>query len=144
MLNEGFRIETKTQKEREHSFEVRQHREGVTLYIFKDLAVAIDTTGKNYKPLPELFFGPYNNDLDTGSLSQTEELKQGVNMQYASECIKKVAEASGTHQFWFYPFGDDVSEENKMRREEARMRLFERISPDIEPAPEGYGYIITI
>jgi len=144
MSNEGFQNNTETPKESEPIFEVRQHREGLTLYIFKDLAVAIDTKSKNYKPLPELFFGPYNNDLNTGSLDQPEEVKQGVDMHYASACIKKVAEASGMHLFWFAPFGDDASEEHKERREEARMRLFKKLSPDIKPAPEGHGYILTV
>lgn len=116
----------------------------MTLYIFKDLAVAVDTTGKNYKALAELHFGPYDNVLDTGSPSQPEYTKQGVDMRYASECIKKVAEASGMHQFWFYPYGDDVVEEKKERREKARMRLFEKMSSDIQPAPEGHGYILTV
>lgn len=144
MFNEGFQNNNETTKETEHPFEVKLLREGVTLYIFKDLAVAIDNTGKNYKPLPEIFFGPYNNDLNTGSLDQPEEGKQGVDMLYASECIKKVTLATGIHQFWFYPFGGDVTAENRERREKARMRLFESISPNIQPAPEGRGYILTI
>lgn len=144
MNNEGFLNMSEGPQEPELSFEIRQHKEGVTLYIFKDLAVAIDATGKNYKALPELFFGPYDNDLNTGSLSQPEETKQGVDMQYASQCIKKVAEASGIHQFWFYPFGNDSTAENKERRERARIKLFERIASNIEPAPEGHGYILTV
>jgi hypothetical protein len=144
MFNEGFQYKTEVSREPKLSFEVRQHREGVTLYIFKDLAVAVDTTGKNYKALPELHFGPYDNVLDTGTLSQPEEIKSGVDMQYASECIKKVAEASGIPQFWFYPYRDDVVDEKKERREKARMRLFEKLSSDIQPAPEGQGYILTV
>ena len=40
MFKEGFQnnIIKETQTDIEHHFEVRQHREGVTLYIFKDLA----------------------------------------------------------------------------------------------------------
>ncbi len=141
MTHEGFenKIEDIQQPE------VKQLREGVTAYIFKGLAVAIDTTGKNYKALPELSFGPFNNELNTGSLAQPEKIKQGVDMKYASECIKKVAEISGIHQFWFYPLGNDVPLENKEAREKARMRLFEKISPNnIKPTPEEYGYILTV
>ncbi len=45
----------------------RQYREDATLYIFKNIGVVIDTSGKNYKPLPELFFGPYDNLTGTGA-----------------------------------------------------------------------------
>ncbi|MBP6931590.1 MAG: hypothetical protein KBD48_03565 [Candidatus Pacebacteria bacterium] len=144
MNHEGYTTKVEKSGEPEFNFEVKNHNEGVTLYIFKGLAVAIDTTGKNYKDLPELFFGPYDNELNTGSLGQPEKINQGVDMEYASSCIKKVAEASGTHKFWFYPFGDDASPENKENREQARVRLFKKVSPQIEPAPGGYGYVINI
>lgn len=131
-------------KNSELDFEVKQHKEGIVLYVFKDLAVAIDTTGKNYKELPELYFGPYDNELNNGSLHQPEKTERKIDMKYVSECIEKVALASGIHAFWFYPFGGDASEGNKERREEARMRLFKRIFPTIQLAPGGYGYILTI
>jgi hypothetical protein len=144
MNNEQFPGKIETHQEAEVTFEIKHPAEGVEVYVFKDLAVAFDTTGKNYKDLPELFFGPYDNELNKGSLNQPKESKQGVNMQYASECIKKVAEASGIHEFWFYPFGGDAMVENKEKRESARMRLFQKISSDIKPAPEGHGYILSI
>ncbi|MEI6238091.1 MAG: hypothetical protein WCP15_00980 [bacterium] len=144
MSNEEFQNTIETPQEPELSFEVKPYKEGVTLYVFKDLAVAIDITGKNYKALPELFFGPYDNALNTGSLNQPVENKKGVDMQYVSECIKKVAEVSGIHRFWFYPFGDDATAEKRDRRESARMRLFAKMSSKIEPAPEGHGYIVNV
>ncbi len=144
MNNEGFKFTEPTPETPKLPFEVKQYKEGVTIYAFDNLAVAIDTTGKNYKDLPELFFGPYDNKLGVGTINQPTESGAKIDMDYASECIQKVAEFTGLHKFWFYPFGGDVEDENKDRREKARLRLFQKITPNIEPAPEGHGYILTV
>ncbi len=143
MKNEGFQHTLETQQEHE-LIEVREYREGATLYIFNNLGVIVDITGRNYKPLPELFFGPYDNEKNTGSLSQPNERDDAVDMKYVSRCIQKVANETGVHKFWFYPFGGDVVEEKKEGREKARLRLFIKHSPNIKPAPEGHGYILTV
>ncbi len=148
MSNENFKptliIDTEpAQPETQLSFEVREHKPGVTLYIFGGLAVAIDITGKNYNELPELSFGPYNNITNTGTLKQPATRQEGIDMEYVAKCIKKVSEVSGIQQFWFYPFGDDVSDEHKERRERARVRLLESAF-SVQPAPSGRGFILSL
>jgi hypothetical protein len=134
------------------AFEIIQDVEGKTNYCFKDLVVQIDTTGNNYKALPELIFvTSFNRDLKTGSLNQPDVAKQGVDMPYAIKCIQRVALETGMHRFWFFPYGGDTKKaENRERRAKARKILFEEAllvaSPEskLSPAPEGHGYIVDI
>ena len=125
-------------------FTIDRPKEGVEVYIFSGVSVAIDTTSRNYKDLPEIHFGEYNAETHEGKHDQPLNPKAGTNMAYVAECIRHVVEATGLHQFWFDPYGGDVSEENKDRRENARLRLFKRILPSITPAPSGHGYILTV
>jgi hypothetical protein len=125
------------------SFEKKEYKENIQMYIFDNVAVAIDTTGKNYKELPEIYFGTYDKDLTKGSFHQPEIKREGVDMEYVAKCIKEIASDSGIHEFWFYPLGDDVSIENKDTREQARLRLFQRLG-NISAAPGGYGYVLKV
>lgn len=125
-------------------FERKQYKEGIEAYIFEHVAVAIDTTGKNYKDLPELYFGTFDSeDNIKESFHQPEIKREGVNMEYIAKCVDVVANDSGIHEFWFYPFGEDTDPENKDNREQARLRLFQRLG-DISPAPNGFGYILKV
>ncbi len=123
--------------------EVREHGKDVTLYIFKNLGIVIDTSGKNYKELPELKFGPYNNETNEGSLSQPVHTMEGVDMDYVTNCIKEVVKLKGVNTFWFYPFGGDSPSGNQERRERARMKLLKKSWPLLEPATGGYGYFVS-
>jgi len=134
-----------SETEQSLAFEIRQYKDGIVVYIFKNLFVAIDTTGKNYKELPEILFGPYNKELDTWSLSKPEHSNNGlINMEYVAKCIQKVSKTTGVNKFFFHPFGDDVKPENADSRELARLRLFKIMSTKIEPTSDGRGYIITV
>ena len=122
----------------------RQYREGATLYIFKKIGAVVDTSGKNYKPLLELFFGPYDNLTDTESLDQPDSANEGVNIEYVSRCIQSIAQVTGIREFWFYPYGDDSPLSNTERRSRARLELVVKHSHNIKLAPEGHGYILTL
>ena len=124
------------------AFEKKQHKVNVVLYIFDQVAVAIDTSGKNYKELPEILFGTFEKEYITGSMSQPKEKMEGVDMNYITACIGEVARDSGISKFWLYPFGDD-NPENKKRRENARAKLFSRYA-NLTPEPSGFGYILEI
>ncbi len=75
---------------------------------------------------------------------EPDSAKEGVNIEYVSRCIQSVAQATGIREFWFYPYGDDSPSSNTERRSRARLELFIRHSPNIKPAPEGHGYILTL
>jgi hypothetical protein len=124
-------------------FEKKEYKKNIDLYVFSHVAVAVDTTGKNYQELPELYFGTFDNELDKDALNKPNVRREGVDLNYVAKCIEVVARESGIHEFWFYPFGDDVKDENKDKREQARLRLFKTLG-DISPAPIGYGYVLKI
>lgn len=120
-------------------------REGVTVYVFDGLAIAIDASGKNYEPLPELLFGPYNKETGKGSFSQPKEQEEGMDMNYMTICLQQVVRVTSLRKFWFDAYKDDaVKEKYRERRARARMKLFQIAGGDIEPAPEGYGFILSL
>lgn len=124
------------------SFEKDETKEGVSKYLFKKVAVGIDSTGKNYTELPEISFGTFDTDYKRDILSQPKVKREGVDMEYVSKCVEVAAKDYGQNTFWFYPFGDDRPEQ-KATRENARVRLFQQYF-DIEPEPTGFGYIMTL
>ena len=127
-------------------FEREQRKPGVVLYKFKHVIVAIDSTGKNYKDLPEIMFGTFSGVFDEKlgeqAMHQPENRRVGVGMEYVSECIKKVAEDTGLRAFWLYPYGNDLPDK-KEKREKARIKLFGRYT-NITSAPGEFGYIVKI
>ena len=124
-------------------FEKKQHGENVVLYLFNHVIVAIDTSGKNYKELPEILFGTFDKEYSADSLRQSHQKTDiNIDMSYVSACIKEVVRDSGINKFWLYPFGDD-SPENKERREVARLRLFKRYV-NLTPEPNGFGYVMEV
>lgn len=140
-MNESFTFQP-IHESRNLSFEKKQHKENVVLYVFDHVAVAIDTSGKNYKELPEILFGTFDKEYNAESLHQPEEKRDGIDMSYISECIREVTKDSGVSKFWLYPFGDD-NIENKQMRETARIKLFSRYVK-LTPEPSGFGYIMEI
>ncbi len=102
------------------SFQKRIHKENVLLYEFKNLGIAIDTTGKNQTDFPEILFGTFQNVFGENGMNQPDVKIEGVNMEYIAKCVAEVARDSGISTFWFYPYGDDEPE-NKERREKARL-----------------------
>jgi len=119
------------------SFKKKERRPGVDVYEFKNVAVAINTTGENYAKLPELLFGTFDHSLGEGNpLAQPQSKRAGVTMEYVRACIQQIAEATGHHEFWFDPYSID-------KRPEARLRLFQRFG-NIIPAPEGRGFILKV
>jgi hypothetical protein len=119
------------------SYEKTERRHGVDVYTFNKVAIAIDTSGKNYQKLPEVLFGTFENSPDEGNaLNQPEKRREGVNMDYISACLKKISEDTNIHEFWFDPYSKD-------EHPEARLRLFRRFV-QVTPAPEGHGYIVQI
>lgn len=131
--------EQSSSSDRDLSFEKKEHKPGVLLYVFKNVVIGIDTTGKNYKELPELLFGTYDTEYGVDSMGQPEMKREGIDMDYVSKCIEKVSKESGIKEFWFSPYGEDKPED-KERREQARLRLFKRYA-DIISASSGFGYI---
>lgn len=126
-------------------FEKTEYKEGVTIYFFKNVAVAIDTTGKNQPDLPEILFGTFTDpsQLNEHSFDKPVERLEGVNMEYIANCIKSVAEDTGIKKFWFHPSGEDVSETRKEQRQLARVRLFSRYA-NITPSENGFGYVLEV
>jgi hypothetical protein len=124
------------------SFEKQESGPHVVKYTFNKVFVWVDTSGKNYKKLPEIVFGTFDTKMDEDFLGQPEIRRDGVDMGYISSCIKEVAKDSGLNEFWFYPFGDDRSGD-EARRERVRLRLFGRYF-NIAPAPGDFGYIVKI
>jgi len=117
--------------------------DGGVIYVFDHVAVKIDNSGKNYKELPELMFGTFDEEPSSEALHQPEMKRDGIDMAYVAQCIHSVAKDSGVYEFWFYPYGEDVFPEHKDTREQARLRLFQRLG-DITPAPNGFGYILKV
>jgi len=130
-----------------NEFEKIQYRENVLIYKFPNVGVGIDTRGRNQTEYPELLFGTGTDTIEGSldiSMSQPAEPIEGVDMEYITECIRKTAEDSGIHTFWFAPYGDDATEvENKDRRSQARLRLFKRYW-NVTLAPSGFGYLLHI
>lgn len=125
------------------SFEKKSKKDFV-FYAFNHVGVAIDSTGKNQKDLPELLFGTFDTkaDIDSSALSQPEFRREGVDMEYIASCILEAAKDSGINEFWLYPYGEDKSK-GKEIREQARLRLFKRYA-DITPAKNGFGYVVKV
>lgn len=142
MNPEKFTLEAEVE-EFELSYELDSSRENKDWYNFQNVTVIIDRSGKNFPDLPELMFGTYDEVPSPEMLSQPSSRREGVDMGYVAACIKKVAEDSGVHEFWFHPYGDDAKEERKETREAARQRLFSKYF-DLEPGPNNYGYILKI
>jgi hypothetical protein len=133
------------QENSEPSFVKKPYGESGSLYIFDTVGIIIDTSGKNYKELPELLFGTFDKGATPETskpMYQPKTRRVGVDMNKVVECLKIVATDSGVHEFWIYPFGDDKPD-NKSNREEARLRLFRRYG-DLTPAPNNFGYILKI
>ncbi len=121
------------------SFEKASHTPGTELYTFKNVAVMIDTRGTNYQKLPEILFGTFEGAPSGGNIIDKPLVRrEGVDMYYIFACLKKTAEVSGLHEFWFHPSGEDGP-----KREESRLRLFKRYL-DFTPESSGYGYIVKI
>ncbi len=123
------------------SFETNQPREGVTAYVFNNVTVGIDRSGKNVQDFPELLFGVYEDDPASVSTDQPDNPIRGVDMEYISDCVKEALKNEGISEIWFYPSGDDGTDAE--RRKDARVRLFERYF-DFEPGPNNYGYMIRL
>jgi len=126
-------------------FVKKPYGENGSLYIFDNVGIIIDTSGKNYQELPELLFGTFDKDatLETSKpMNQPETKREGVDMNKVAECLKVAAADSSIHEFWVYPFGEDRPDK-KNEREEARLRLFRRYG-DLTPAPNNFGYILKV
>ncbi|MEN9613736.1 MAG: hypothetical protein RLZZ347_43 [Candidatus Parcubacteria bacterium] len=122
-------------------FDKREIKPNVVAYDFEHASVGINTTGVNYRDLPEIVFGFLDKEKGKYSVQQPEVRSIATNMDYIVQCIKVVAEESGIKEFWFYPYGEDGTDES--RRESARLRLF-KLYIDFVPAPTGHGYILRI
>jgi hypothetical protein len=119
---------------------------GFTAYYFKNVVVGIDTTGKNYKKLPEILFGTFDEGEKPSNQSMHKPnpnvRKIQINMENISECLKEACKDSGINKFWCYPFEED-SKSHPDRRGKARAKLFQQYFK-LEPAENNYGYIVTI
>jgi len=124
-------------------FEKIQKDPNTLVYVFPNVGVAIDSSGKNYERLPELLFGTYNEEISEGSMNKPEVKQEGVDMSKVVEYIKIAAKDSGINEFWIYPYADDVDIENKESRKEARMRLFGRYT-ELIPDENNFGYIVKL
>ncbi len=164
MSESPYNPETSRPEEGSSKFVKRQVREGLVKYVFKDLAVGIDTRGKNYTELPEVHFGA---NIDDRKLAFRQEAKgEEVTMKYVMECVVIAMEDAGCSEAWFYPNDKDtresarealvakllghnpemtegeIEQEVEKQRGEARLRLFRRYA-DVRPATPK-GYIIKI
>lgn len=126
----------------ELSFEKKSFKPDTISYLFKNVIVTIDSSGKNYKRLPEVLFGTFDDELTKDNLKKPTSKRDGVDMDYITGCIREALKDSGLNEFWIYPFGDD-DPDNKERRENARVRLFKKYF-NLEPAENNFGYIIKI
>jgi len=122
-------------------FEKIQKENNTLVYVFPNVGVAIDSSGKNYERLPELLFGTFDEDITKGSMDKPELKREGVDMSKVAEYIKIASKDSGISEFWVYPYGQDG--DDKESREEARMRLFGRYV-ELQPDENDFGYIINI
>ncbi len=127
------------------AFKKTEYKEGVTVYFFKNVAVAIDTAEKNQPDLPEILFGTFTDpsQLNEHSFDKPVDRLEGVNMEYITKCIKVVAEDSGIEKFWFFPSGKDALEEREEQRRLARVRLFSRYAK-VTPSENGFGYVLEV
>ncbi|MDQ5883156.1 MAG: hypothetical protein QG654_68 [Patescibacteria group bacterium] len=123
-------------------FEKKSFKPDAISYVFKNVIVTIDRSGKNYTRLPEVQFGTFDDEPTRDSFKKPESKREGVDMVYVTSCIKEALNDDGLNEFWIYPFGDD-DPENKERREDARVRLFQKYF-NLEPAENNFGYIIKI
>ncbi len=129
------------------TFKIESKAPKVVLYLFKNVGVVVDNSGKNQTEYPEILFGTFEGELgenpDSEALmSQPETLIKNVDMQYVSACIKEVAKDVGTDVFWFYPFGRD-NPQDTVGREQARLRLYNRYF-NISPTQNNFGYLIKV
>jgi hypothetical protein len=68
-----------------------------------------------------------------------------MDMNYITTCLQQVVRVTSLRKFWFDAYKDDaVKEKYRERRARARMKLFQIAGGDIEPAPEGYGFILSL
>lgn len=125
------------------SFEVDDRQEGKEYFTFDHVFVKIDRTGKNIDGYPELSFGTFDEYPDNDSMNQPGRNRDGIDMDYIAACIRRVAEYTRDKAFWIYPFGGDANSEDKLKRQEARFRLFKRYV-NLEPGPNNHGYVIRI
>ena len=131
------------------TFEADTRQEGKEYFEFKNVLVKIDRTGKNIDEYPELSFSTFDKEPDNFGMNQPFEKREGVDMDYISACIKRVAQYTGDEVFWMFPFSGDAIEsidmkattEEKEKRENVRYRLFRRYA-NLEPGPNNYGYLI--
>ncbi len=140
-----FRAKTEASpeaKKHDLSFIKESRRPETVSYVFKNVVVTIDSSGKNYKALPELIFGTFDNEPNAHTLDKPETKREGVDMEYVLKCIQEVVKDSGINKFWVYPFGDDKPED-KIQREQARARLFSRYM-NLVPAENDFGYIVDL
>ncbi len=137
--------ELKPQKDK-LAFKVEKPKEGVISYLFQGVAIKIGSpAGTTPREFPELNFETYDNDLGIYSINRPEKKNPAMNMDYISECIRKVSETIGIKRFWFEPYGADSKfYKNHQRRESARLELLKKNFPNIQPAPSGDGYILTL
>lgn len=126
------------------SFEKKELKKGVTIYIFDHVAVAIDVTGKNYKGVPEILWGTFKDRsrVTAEALNQPEKRIEGADMKFIAMCIAEVSRDSGVKEFWFDTYGDDKPE-GKEKRRAARLRLFKRYLK-LTPGKDNYGYIMKV
>lgn len=124
-----------------YSIDNRENEPGKTFYLFKDVVIIVDTSGKNYNKLPEVGFATAQGGKKRYSMERVAGGENNVHMDRVVECIRKVAEDQGYEKLWFYPFGEES--ERKHVSEQARARLFSRFS-DIEPEETGYGYVVKL
>lgn len=142
-------IASESDNEYNLSFEVDTRQEGKEFYEFKHVLVKIDRTGKNIENYPELVFSTFDDEPDNFGMNQPLEKREGVTMDYIAACIRKVAEYTQDEVFWIMPFSGDAEQigvgekdnEMKQKRKDIRLRLFKRYA-NIEPGPNGYGYLI--
>lgn len=141
-MKEKMGFTNKVSIEPKLAFEKKIHKENVVVYIFDHVVFAIDSTGKNYKELPELHFGTFDEIFNNDSLKKPDIKRDHITPDYVLNCLNEVVKDSSIHKFWFYPYGDDSID--KDTRSEARLRLFKRYFNTIESDPNNFGYIITI
>lgn len=130
------------------SFTVKSRKENFNNYVFKNVVIAIDTSGKHYEKLPELMFGTYDGELNEQIdgemlMNQPESKRENVDMEYVAACIAEVVKATGMHEFWFAPYGKD-SPNDREGRKQARVRLYSKYFDIVPAGDERKGYIVKI
>ncbi len=141
-MNESSINKLENHEIQELPFQRIEVRDDVIKYDFKNVEIGIDTTGKNYKDLPEVLFGTkVENGL--ASTDQPEIKIDDADMNYVVECIKVAMRDARINKFWFYPYYGDAPEEDRTRREMSRIRLFKRYFDNIVP-DQNKGYIVMM